>query len=136
MELLSYVLHRFIFHGLLWKIHQTHHHANHSVFELNDLFSAGFAILAISLLYTGAPTMISTPWFGIGAGITLYGLLYFWIHDVYTHKRFIRFSTRNRIMRKVKIAHQQHHQTIEKQGNEPYGLFLFPYHKYKSKKDV
>jgi len=134
MELLSYLIHRFLFHGLLWRIHQTHHHAHHSLFELNDVFSAGFAVIAMTLLYVGAPTMTSTPWFGMGAGITLYGLLYFWVHDVYTHKRYFRFSTKNRLIRKVKVAHQHHHQSIEKHGNEPYGLFLFPYHKYKSKK--
>ena len=30
MEGAAYVLHRFVFHGLLWRIHRTHHEPGHT----------------------------------------------------------------------------------------------------------
>jgi beta-carotene 3-hydroxylase len=40
------------------------------------------------------------------------------------------FKSDSKIMRLIRYAHQRHHQSIEKDGQEPYGLFLFPYDKY------
>lgn len=130
MEILSYVLHRYLFHGLLWRIHRTHHEAHHGIFEINDVFSSLFAIAAIVLIILGADEPNTDPRFGLGLGITVYGILYFIIHDLFTHRRFLPFSSENRLMRLIRRAHQRHHQTAEKGGNEPYGLFLFPYKEF------
>ena len=130
MELLSYVVHRYLFHGLFWRVHKTHHEAHQGIFELNDLFSTIFALAAIVLILLGADEPLLDPKFGIGVGITVYGVLYFIIHDLFTHRRFIPFSSENRLMRLIRRAHQRHHQTADKVGNEPYGLFLFPYREY------
>ena len=134
MEIVSYCLHRFLFHGLLWRIHESHHTPNHGVFELNDVFSLGFAGAAIWLMFTGADTMTTTPEFALGLGVTIYGILYFIIHDLFTHKRFIPFKNDNAFMKLVRRAHQRHHQDVGKKGQEPYGLFLFPYDKYPEQK--
>ena len=50
-EVAAYLTHRFLFHGLLWPIHRTHHrHAHrHGPFELNDLFSLAAMFLGILL---------------------------------------------------------------------------------------
>jgi beta-carotene 3-hydroxylase len=134
MELLSYVLHRYIFHGLFWKIHKTHHESSHSVFELNDLFSFSFSIAAIVLMIIGLQeNILESLSFPIGMGITIYGILYFIIHDIYTHKRFAKLKTDNRIINIIKKAHQKHHQSAKKIGNEPYGLFLFDYELFSRK---
>lgn len=134
MELLSYILHRYIFHGLFWKIHKTHHESSHSIFELNDLFSLSFSISAIVLMIAGLQeNILESIYFPIGLGITIYGILYFIIHDVYTHKRFAKLKTDNRIINIIKKAHQKHHQSAEKIGNEPYGLFLFDYELFSRK---
>ncbi len=130
MEILSYVVHRYLFHGWLWKIHKTHHEASHGIFQWNDLFSLFFAGMAIFLIIRGADQPWTDPGFGIGVGITIYGILYFIIHDLFTHRRFLPFSSDNRVMRLIRRAHQRHHQTIDHGGHEPYGLFLFPYSKY------
>ena len=130
MEVLSYCLHRFLFHGILWKIHESHHKPNHGLFELNDIFSVGFAAIAIVLMVFGADTMTSAPYFGIGLGVTIYGLLYFIIHDLFAHRRFMPFKSDNKIMQLIRRAHQNHHQDAGKKGQEPYGLFLFPYDRY------
>lgn len=134
MEIASYCLHRFLFHGILWGIHESHHKPNHGIFELNDVFSLGFAGIAVWLMISGSNTITSTPGFGLGLGITIYGILYFIIHDLFTHKRFIPFRNDNTFMKLVRRAHQRHHQDVGKKGHEPYGLFLFPYDKYPEKK--
>ena len=131
MEIVSYLVHRFIFHGLLWEIHRSHHEPNHGLFELNDLFSVFFAGLSIYLMYRGMHAPLQSASFAVGSGIALYGVLYFVIHDLFAHKRFMPFKSDSRIMRLIRYAHQRHHQSIDKKGQEPYGLFLFPYDKYK-----
>ncbi|OAN63469.1 hypothetical protein A8B79_15470 [Balneola sp. EhC07] len=134
MEIVSYCVHRWLFHGVLWRIHESHHTPDHGLFEMNDIFSFVFAGISMWLIIVGADTMFTSPAFGIGAGIALYGLLYFIIHDLFTHKRFMPFKSDNWFMKLVRRAHQRHHQDAGKKGHEPYGLFLFPYDKYPEKK--
>lgn len=133
MEIVSYVVHRWLFHGLLWKIHETHHKPNHGLFELNDIFSVVFAGISVYLMVSGASQMFSNADFGIGLGIVVYGVLYFVVHDIFTHKRFVSIKSENWFMRLVRRAHQRHHQDVGKKGNEPYGLFLFPYDDFPEK---
>ncbi|MCW9707849.1 sterol desaturase family protein [Fodinibius salsisoli] len=133
MEVISYLVHRFVFHGLLWEIHQTHHKPTHGAFELNDLFSLFFGAVSIYLMYRGMEAPVESMSFAIGLGIAIYGLLYFVIHDLFAHKRFMPFKSDSKIMRLIRYAHQRHHQSIDKEGQEPFGLFLFPYYKYKNK---
>lgn len=130
MEFISYLVHRFIFHGMLWDIHESHHKPTHSWFELNDLFSLFFATVSVALMYRGAADPVGSAAFAIGAGIAIYGVLYFIIHDLFAHKRFMPFKSDSKIMRLIRRAHQRHHQSVDKKGQEPYGLFLFPYDEY------
>jgi len=134
MEIVSYCVHRWLFHGLLWKIHESHHKPDHGLFELNDIFSLFFASISIWLMFSGAGTKYEAPSFGLGAGIAVYGILYFIIHDLFAHKRFMPFSSDNKLMKLIRRAHQRHHQDVGKKGHEPYGLFLFPYDKYPERK--
>ena len=131
-EVVAYVLHRFLFHGILWKIHRTHHTHDHphGSFELNDLFSLGFTGLSLWLLWIGRAEPLSSVAFPMGAGIAVYGVLYFILHDLYTHRRFFPFKTKNAAAQTIRRAHQRHHQSVEKDGLEPYGLFLFPYDRF------
>jgi beta-carotene 3-hydroxylase len=130
MEVVSYIVHRYVFHSLLWQIHKTHHTATHGMFEANDLFSVFFAGVSIVMMYAGAGQPLQSTLFASGLGIALYGILYFIIHDLFAHKRFMPFKSDNRMMRLIRRAHQRHHQSVDKPGQEPYGLFLFPYDKY------
>lgn len=125
MEIFSYLVHRFLFHGILWKIHVSHHKAHHGFFEPNDVFSLFFALVAVGLMVFG-------NWnaFAVGLGITVYGFIYFITHDLFTHRRFLPFNSDNRILRLIRAAHQRHHQTAEKHGFEPYGLFLFDFPRF------
>lgn len=131
MEIVSYLVHRFVFHGILWEIHRSHHEPNHGLFELNDLFSILFGGVSVYLMYLGMADPLHSVSFAIGTGIAVYGVLYFVIHDLFAHKRFMPFKSDSKIMRLIRYAHQRHHQSINKEGQEPFGLFLFPYDKYK-----
>ncbi len=130
LEIFSYALHRWVFHGWLWRVHRTHHVARHGRFELNDLFSVGFGGAAVLLLLAGFRDPLGPPWFALGAGITLYGAVYFVVHDVFTHRRYAAFATENRLLNALRRAHLRHHQSAERPGQEPYGLFLVPYRRH------
>lgn len=132
MEILSYGLHRWVFHGILWKIHITHHTKRHGLLEANDFFSFFFTGLAIVLLAVGFFDPLGQPAFAIGSGMTLYGLLYFVVHDLMTHRRFFPMSAPAGWFDTVRRAHLAHHQSIDKLGREPFGLFLFPYHQFRA----
>ena len=125
MEIFSYFVHRFLFHGILWRIHQTHHKSNTFFLELNDIFSIIFALISIGLIFSG--NYLAFP---IGLGIAIYGLVYFITHDFFTHRRFLPFGSKNKILLTIRAAHQRHHQSIEKPGLEPFGLFLFNFKKF------
>lgn len=128
MEIFSYLVHRFLFHGVLWRIHQTHHRPNRFFLELNDIFSIVFALLSIGLLISRNDIA-----FPIGLGIAIYGFVYFITHDFFTHRRFLPFGSTNKLLLTIRAAHQRHHQSIEKDGLEPYGLFIFDYKKFRRK---
>ena len=133
MEILSYAVHRFLFHGIFWRIHRTHHIARKGWFELNDIFSLIFGATSICLIIFAKKPLLNSISFPIGLGIALYGVFYFVVHDAFTHRRFLPFNSESLIFRIIHAAHQRHHQTIEKQGIEPFGLFFFNYVKFREK---
>lgn len=130
MEFMAYFSHRFLFHGPLWFIHKSHHEPTHGVFEVNDIFSGIFGATAMWFMYLGKDAPLEGWLFAIGAGVTLYGIGYFILHDIYTHNRFGSLKSDNWLFKLIRRAHHRHHNDIGKRGQEPYGLFLFPYDKY------
>ncbi len=131
VELFSWFLHKYVFHGPLWFIHKTHHDRTvHSALELNDIFSLIFAIISIVLIYVGwfAPSPVHLS---IGLGITLYGFIYFIIHDGLIHQRYSSWNkTTNAYLKQVQRAHQRHHMHPNKTPSEEFGLFLIIGWKY------
>ncbi|TSD65821.1 fatty acid hydroxylase [Inquilinus sp. KBS0705] len=122
MELTSWAMHKFLFHGPLWFIHKTHHQQRHGWFELNDLFSIGFAVLALGLMWTGHTTLDYRFW--IGTGISTYGTIYFIFHDWFIHNRFKAFKSNNRYLMGIRRAHKIHHKSTEKNPSEEFGLLV------------
>jgi beta-carotene 3-hydroxylase len=120
MELVSWALHKYLFHGPLWFIHKTHHQQRHGFFELNDIFSLGFGILACWLMWDNQTTLNYKFW--IGVGISLYGIIYFVFHDWFIHNRFKAFKTENRYLKGIRRAHKIHHKSTEKMPSEEFGL--------------
>ena len=53
MEAVAYLMHRYLMHGPLWFLHESHHRPRRSPLEWNDLFGAFFATPSIVLIYLG-----------------------------------------------------------------------------------
>ena len=134
MEVFSYAVHRYVFHGILWRVHQTHHAPRKGWFEFNDIFSLIFAFVSMALMIFAEKPLSNSFAFPVGLGIALYGFFYFITHDLFTHRRFLPFKSQNGILMTIRAAHQKHHQSIEKTGIEPFGLFIFDYKKFKKQK--
>lgn len=132
-EVFSYLAHRCLFHGVLWRVHQTHHQTRTGKYELNDVFSLFFAGVSMSLMIFAERPFVDSISFPIGFGIAVYGVLYFVTHDLFTHRRFLPFKSKNKIIQAIRTSHQQHHQSTERRGREPFGLFLFDYKKFAGK---
>lgn len=125
MEWVAYSAHRWLFHGPLWFLHRSHHSPRKGIFERNDLLSGFFAIPAILLM--ASPFGYGWAWvtWPIGAGMTVFGVLYFLVHDGLTHRRFVRWESSLPFLQRVRRAHGRHHQDISKVGQEPFGLFRY-----------
>src|ERR1700744_3207177 len=122
MEAISWVMHKYLFHGPLWFIHKTHHRQKHGWFELNDLFSMLFAAIALGLMWLGRLSLDYRFW--IGAGISTYGIIYFIFHDWFIHNRFKSFKTNNKYLLKIRRAHKIHHKSMERDNAEEFGLLV------------
>lgn len=132
MEFASWFIHKYIMHGPLWNIHKTHHqHQKGSWLELNDLFTISFSSLAIFFLVRGLAQQ--NPYLtGTGIGISLYGLTYFILHDVFIHRRIKIFSgSNNPFLRALADAHRDHHKSREREGSTSFGLLLVNIQYYK-----
>jgi beta-carotene 3-hydroxylase len=70
--------------------------------------------------------MNNVPWMIFaGAGIFLYGLAYFIVHDVIIHQRFKWFTrSDNTYIRAIRWAHKMHHKHLEKEDGESFGMLL------------
>ncbi|MVN92646.1 sterol desaturase family protein [Mucilaginibacter aquatilis] len=122
MEAFSWFIHKYLFHGPLWFIHKTHHQERHGWFELNDIFSLGFAALSMWLMWVGRLSFDYR--FFIGLGISLYGFIYFIFHDWFIHNRFKAFKTTNKYLLSIRRAHKIHHKSTQKMPSEEFGLLL------------
>lgn len=127
MEFVAWFTHKYVMHGLLWSWHEDHHQPHHhkeGFFEKNDLFFLVFAIPSAISYIVG----LSTPHFWllfVGIGISIYGLIYFLIHDVYIHRRFKWFKhLDNRYSRAILRAHGAHHARQTKEDCESFGLLV------------
>jgi beta-carotene 3-hydroxylase len=125
MEFSGWFIHKYLMHGPLWMIHKTHHQPSKSFFELNDLFSLLFGSVAIVLILLGVSEFDFRFWMGMG--ISLYGFLYFILHDVMVHRRLKWFDRpRNPFLKGIFKAHQAHHKTNQKEDAVSFGLFVVP----------
>ncbi len=127
MEFMAWFAHKYVMHGFLWSWHEDHHKPNHEkegFFEKNDLFFLVFAIPSMICYILGA----TTPQFWllfVGIGISIYGLIYFLIHDVYIHRRFKWFKQLDGIYsRAILRAHGAHHAKQTKHDCESFGLLV------------
>lgn len=123
MEGVAWFTHKYVMHGFLWIWHKSHHEPRKGVFELNDLFGFMFAIPSVVLIVLGSDGF--TWHFFAGLGITLYGLAYFLVHDVFVHQRVKWLKTTNiTYFRAMRLTHHLHHAVHTKHGAEAFGFLL------------
>ena len=126
MEPLTYLVHRYVMHGLGRRFHRSHHRRwprraeGEGFLEGNDVFPAVFAALTMVALAVGFNVGGQSVLVPVCAGATLYGAAYAFVHDVYIHQRLpVRWQHRH--LDRLADAHALHHRF----GGEPYGM-LWP----------
>lgn len=126
MEFIAWFTHKYLMHGLLWGVHRDHHQPTKSFFEKNDLFFLVFAIpswlcIMLGIIYEASFSV------GFGAGIAVYGFVYFLVHDVLIHRRFKWFDkTNNAYFKAIRKAHKIHHKKMGKEDGECFGMLIVP----------
>jgi len=125
MEGVGFLAHKYVMHGWLWSLHESHHRPRTGRFEKNDLFAVFFTVPSIWLIWlgvNGSPTLL---W--IGLGMTAYGFAYFVFHDGIVHHRLpFRYRGKNRYMRRIIEAHWIHHAINTKVHAVSFGFLYAP----------
>jgi len=129
MEMYARYAHRILWHEFQpgWALHKSHHEPRIGPFEANDIYAVMNAVPAIALCAYGflTPGVTGGVCFGLGLGITLFGISYMFVHDGMVHRRFpVGPIADLPYLRRVAVAHQVHHS--ERYGGVPYGLFFGP----------
>ncbi len=130
MELWAALLHGRVWHGLLWRVHRSHHRRRRAGehLEANDALSLLHAPIAIALILYGCQGpegALRELGFGVGLGMTLFGVAYLVVHDGLVHGRLpVRGLLRFRYFADVCDAHRMHHQG--RHDGPPFGLFFGP----------
>lgn len=127
MEGATWLIHKYVMHGFLWILHRDHHdHSTEGNLEKNDYFFVIFAIPTIAMMYYGSLAQYNYL-FSIGLGIMLYGMAYFFVHDLFIHQRIKVFSqTKNPYFLALRRAHKQHHKHLDKHHGECFGFLFVP----------
>lgn len=124
MEFVAWWTHKYVMHGWGWGWHKSHHEPQDGGFELNDLYAVFFAAASIGLFWWGQSWWPAT-W--LGAGMTLYGLLYFIAHDGLVHKRWpFTYIPRKGYLKRLYQAHRLHHAVDGKDGCVSFGFIYAP----------
>ncbi|MCB9246473.1 MAG: sterol desaturase family protein [Flavobacteriales bacterium] len=137
MEGVAWFTHKYIMHGLLWVLHRDHHQVDHTkILQKNDWFFMIFAVPGASFLMLGINGNFSA-FFPVGLGITLYGLTYFLVHEVFIHRRlpFLR-NTNSAYFRALRKAHKVHHKHLHKEDGECFGMLWVPLRYFKEARSV
>ncbi len=124
MEGVAWFAHKYVMHGFLWILHRDHHTRDKGgFFQRNDFFFLLFAAPGILLLYLGVVYQDLTSCLWVGGGITLYGLTYLVVHDLFIHRRF-KFPQRveNPYLLALRRAHRTHHKHLGKEDGECFGM--------------
>jgi len=132
MELVAWATHKYLMHGLLWKLHKDHHVVDkNNKFQKNDFFFLIFAIPSMILIYIGYEYDNISLFFGLG--IALYGLGYFIVHEIIIHQRLRFFKkSNNSYIKSIRMAHKVHHKTLGKYGASSFGMLIVSKKYFKS----
>lgn len=121
MEPLTALTHRYVMHGIGMRLHGSHHRRAHRRLEANDAFPVTFAGVVCIGLWLGFNTPELADLVPLGLGVTLYGLTYALVHDVYIHGRLRLFGDHHLgVLDRLADAHALHH----RYGGAPYGMLV------------
>ena len=124
MELFAIVAHKYIMHGWGWGWHRSHHEPQAGTFEKNDLYAITFAVIVIALFVAG---LWWEPLWWAALGITIYGGIYAFVHDIMVHQRFgMRWVPRRGYSKRLLQAHRLHHAVKGKDGGVSFGFLFAP----------
>jgi len=127
MEFVAWFAHKYVMHGFLWYLHKDHHQHKPGFWEKNDAFFLIFAIPSAACYILGSAIAPMLPLFFVGVGISLYGLAYFFVHDIFIHQRFKIFTrTNHRYLKAIRKAHKVHHKHLDPQDGECFGMLVVP----------
>lgn len=127
MEFVAWFAHKYLMHGALWSWHEDHHkpHEKDGFFEKNDRFFLVFAVPSFLCYLAGGLLPDYKALLFVGIGISIYGLIYFLIHDVYIHQRFSWFRQLDtKYSKAILRAHGAHHAKQTKESCESFGLLI------------
>jgi len=125
MEGVAYLAHKYIMHGFGWAWHKSHHEETEGTFERNDLYALCFSIFAIALFWIGSTYW--APLFWVATGVTIYGFLYFVVHDGLVHRRWpFRHNPKHPYLKRLVQAHRLHHATHGREGAVSFGFLYAP----------
>jgi beta-carotene 3-hydroxylase len=126
MEGFAWWAHKYIMHDWGWGWHQSHHEPHEGMFEKNDLYAvvfAGFSIL-LFIIGTGFGIPVVTA---LATGITIYGFLYFVVHDGLVHQRWpFRTIPHRGYAKRLVQAHRLHHAVRGKEHGVSFGFLYAP----------
>jgi len=124
MEGISWLMHKYLQHGVLWILHKDHHEYTKGKLEKNDVFTFFFTLLTMGLLIFGFLDGFDYKfWFGLG--IFLYGMGFFLYHDMVFHKRIkIKYKPKNKYLKRIIHAHKMHHQKSTSNSGVSFGFFF------------
>ena len=125
MEIVAILTHKYIMHGPGWIFHRSHHEKQKKLFELNDVYAIFFSVPSAYLIIYG---LLSTTYylFSIGFGMLIYGLIYFFIHDIIVHKRVKnKFKLNSSYIKNIRKAHLIHHSSNEKDNAKNFGFISY-----------
>ncbi|MGB6318032.1 MAG: sterol desaturase family protein [Litorimonas sp.] len=121
MEVFAWAIHKYVMHGPGWGWHESHHRETDGPFEKNDLYAVWFSVIAAGLFIAGS--LWWPPLWFVALGLTIYGLLYAFVHDGLVHQRWPFFvKTRGKYMKRLVQAHRLHHAVHERDGAVSFGF--------------
>lgn len=124
MEVFAWATHRWVMHGWGWGWHRSHHEAHDGWWEKNDLYAVTFAGIVVALFTVGI--WYPAVWWA-ALGITVYGGIYFFVHDMLVHQRAgFRWVPKRGYFKRLLQAHRLHHAVTTKAGTVSHGFLIAP----------
>jgi beta-carotene 3-hydroxylase len=120
MELFAWSMHKYVMHGWGWAWHRDHHEPHDGMMERNDLYAVVFGTIVTAMFVVGYLYSAALWWTAFG--ITVYGLIYAFIHDGLVHQRLFRWTPKRGYAKRLVQAHRLHHATIGKEGGVSFGF--------------